>query len=78
MLSAPKYMEHDSLTRGAILYQKQVLGQLHPRSDLMQKLLYSYGPEGKLDFIADIHLSQTDTWPLQKKENSCIYLFRNV
>lgn len=78
MLSACKYMKLDCLTRGAILYQKQVLDQLDHWSDPMQKLLYSCGPEGKLDFIADVHLSQTDILPSQKKENSCLYLCRNV
>lgn len=78
MLSACKCMKLDCLTRGAILYQKQVLDHLDPWSDPMQELLSSYGPEGKLGFIADVHLSQTDTLPLQKKENSCCYLFRNV
>lgn len=78
MLSARKYMKLDCLTHGAIPYQKQVLDQLDPWSDPLQKLLYSYGPEGKLDFVADIHLSQTDTLSFVKKENSCFYLFRNV
>lgn len=44
MLSAHKYMKFDCLTCGAILYRKQVLDQLDPWYDPMQKLLYSYVP----------------------------------
>lgn len=47
MVSACKYMKLDCLTHDAVLCQKQVLDQLDPWSDPMQKLLYSYGPEGK-------------------------------
>lgn len=77
MLPARKYMKLDFLTRGAIPYQKQVLDQLDPWSNPMQELLYPYGLK-VIGFIADVHVSQTDALPLQKKENSCLYLFRNV
>lgn len=68
MLSACKYMKLDCSTCDAVLHQKQVLDQLDPWSDPMQKLLYSYGHKCKLDFIPDFHLSQRDT--SQKKDNS--------
>lgn len=48
----------------------RVSDQLDLWSDPVQQLLYSYGAEGRLGFVVDVHLSQTGTLRLLKKEKS--------